>query len=106
MTCSWKDRGNQYIQFVRALYCKLPINGKQLPAFPLEAVPGTESRSQRWEVRVLRLCHHGPQEVLNVFVCVFICHNFCLVDTVLQGYKFINERTRCYKTTFNFDIKT
>ena len=39
-TGSWKGRGNQYIQFVRVLYCKLPTNGKQLPAFPLEAVPG------------------------------------------------------------------
>ena len=27
---------------VRVVYCKLPTNGKQLPAFPLEAVPGTE----------------------------------------------------------------
>ena len=33
---SWKGRGNQYIQFVRVLYCKLPTNGKQLPGFPLE----------------------------------------------------------------------
>ena len=24
------------------LYCKLPTNGKQLPAFPLEAMPGIE----------------------------------------------------------------
>ena len=46
---SWKGRGNQYIQFVRVLYCKLPTNGKQLPAFLLEAVPGTEPRPQRWE---------------------------------------------------------
>ena len=37
-TGSWKSRGNQYIQFVRVLYCKLPTNGKQLPAFPLEAM--------------------------------------------------------------------
>ena len=59
-TGSWKGRGNQYIQFVRVLYCKLPINGKQLPAFPLEAVPGIEPRPQRWEARVLPLCHHGP----------------------------------------------
>ena len=36
---SCKGRGNQYMQFVRVLYCKLPTNGKQLPAFPLEAVP-------------------------------------------------------------------
>ena len=57
---SWKGRGNQYIQFVRVRYCKLPTNGKQLPAFPLEAVPGTEPQSQRWEARVLPLCHRGP----------------------------------------------
>ena len=56
---SWKGRGNQYIQFVRVLYCKLPTNGKQLPAFPLEAVP--VSRPQRWEARVLPLCHRGPR---------------------------------------------
>ena len=35
-TGSWKGRGNQYIQLVKVLYCKLPTNGKQLPAFPLE----------------------------------------------------------------------
>ena len=32
MMGSWKGRGNQYIQFIRVLYCKLPTNGKQLPA--------------------------------------------------------------------------
>ena len=40
-TGSWKGRGNQYIEFVRVLYCKLPTNGKQLPAFPLGAVRGS-----------------------------------------------------------------
>ena len=64
-TGSWKDRGNQYIQFVRVMYCKLPTNGKQLPAFPLEAVPGTESGPQRWEARVLQLCHHGPYFIMS-----------------------------------------
>ena len=34
MTGSWKGRGNQYIQFIRVLYCKLSTNDKQLPAFP------------------------------------------------------------------------
>ena len=29
----WKGRGNQYIEFPRVLYCKLPTNGKQLPSF-------------------------------------------------------------------------
>ena len=61
-TGSWKGRGNQYIQFVRVLYCKLSTNGKQLPAFPLEAVPGIEPQPQRWEARVLPLCHCGPRD--------------------------------------------
>ena len=60
MTGSWKGRGNQYTEFVRVLYFKLPTNAKQLPAFPLEAVPGIEPRPQRWEARVLQLCHRGP----------------------------------------------
>ena len=60
-TGSWKGRGNQYIEFVRDLYCKLPTNGKQLPAFPLEAMMGIEPQPQRWEARVLPLCHRGPR---------------------------------------------
>ena len=63
---SWKGRGNQYIEFVRVLYCKLSTSGKQLPAFPLEAMPGIEHRPQRWEAKVLPLCHHGPQVVKEV----------------------------------------
>ena len=51
-TGSWKGRGNQYIQLVNVLYCKLLTNGKQLPAFPLEVRPGSEPRSQRWEASV------------------------------------------------------
>ena len=62
-TGSWKGRGNQYIQFVRVLYCKLPTNGKQLPAFPLEAVRGSNPRPQRWEARVLPLCHRAPPPI-------------------------------------------
>ena len=41
-TGSWKGRGNQYIEFARVVYCKLPTNGKQLPAFPLKDVTGIE----------------------------------------------------------------
>ena len=59
-TGSWKGRGNQYIEFARVLYCKLPTNGKQLPAFPHKAFTGIEPRPQRWEARVLPLCHRGP----------------------------------------------
>ena len=57
---SWKGRGNQDIQLVKVLYCKLPTNSKLLPAFPLEAMPGTKPRPQRWEARVLPLCHRAP----------------------------------------------
>ena len=60
MMGSWKGRGNQYIQLVKVVYCKLPTNSKQLPAFPLEVGLGTELRSQRWEARELPLCHRGP----------------------------------------------
>ena len=59
-TGSWKGRGNQYIKFARVVYCKLPTNGKQLPAFPLTAMMGIEPRPQRWKARVLPLCHRGP----------------------------------------------
>ena len=62
-TGSWKGRGNQYIQFARVVYCKLPTNGKQLPAFPLKAITGIEPWPQMWEARVLPLCHHGRYEI-------------------------------------------
>ena len=72
MTGSWKGRGNQYIQFIRILYCKLPTNGKQLPAFSLEAVLGTEPRPQRWEVKVLSLCHHEPGNPYEVILVLYL----------------------------------
>ena len=42
---SFMGRGNQYIQLVKVLYCKLLTNGKQLPAFSLEFGPGYKLRS-------------------------------------------------------------
>ena len=59
-TGTWKGRGNQYIQLVKVLHCKLSTNSKRLPAFPLEAMPESKPQPQRWKVRVLPLCHHGP----------------------------------------------
>ena len=53
-TGSFMGRGNQYIQLVKILYCKLWTNGKQLLAFPLEVGLGFELRPQRWEARVLQ----------------------------------------------------
>ena len=77
MTGSWKGRGNQYTQFVRVLYCKLPTNGKQLPAFPLEAMTGIEPRHQRWEVRVLSLCHCGPDDNNQKSVLIWHLPSIC-----------------------------
>ena len=59
-TGSWEGRGNQYIQLVKVLYCKLLTHSEQIPAFSIEVGPGIEPRSQRWETRVLPLCHRGP----------------------------------------------
>ena len=64
-TGSWKGRGNQYIQFIRVLYCKLPTNSKQLPAFPLEAVTGIEPRPQRWEARMLLYVAFNTVQVIS-----------------------------------------
>ena len=58
---SWKGRGNQYIEFARVVYCKLPTNGKQLPAFPLTAMTGIEPRPQRWEARVEEITSEDDQ---------------------------------------------
>ena len=74
-TGSCKGRGNQYIQFARVVYCKLPTNGKQLPALPLKAVTGMEPRPQRWEARVLPLCHRGPLDYLIVLYVKLLCYS-------------------------------
>ena len=66
MTGSWKGRGNQYIQLVRVLYCKLLTNGKQLPAFPLQAVTGIEPRPQRWEAESVITLPPWPLFVIHM----------------------------------------
>ena len=68
-TGSWKGRGNQYIEFARVQYCKLPTDGKQLPAFPLQAMTGIEPRPQRWEARVLPLCHRCTTVAPVIIYC-------------------------------------
>ena len=87
-TGSWNGRGNQYIQFVRVLYCKLLTNDKQLPAFPLEVVPGTEPRSQRWEARVLPLCHRGSY--------IYIC--------MVHSFRDISEKLKVIATNYPWYI--
>ena len=59
MTSSFKATGNQYVQLVMVLHCKLPNISKKLPSFPhiLNHQP------QRWEASVLPLHHCGPRLV-------------------------------------------
>ena len=58
MEVSFVGRGNQYIQLVKVLYCKLSTIGKQQPTFPHRDL-GWNHRPQRWVSGVLSLHHHG-----------------------------------------------
>ena len=93
-------RGNQYIQFTRVLYCKLPTNGKQLPAFPLEAMTGIETRPQRSHIDIKFICvscmliGHVPQSLSSSRNCVIapclLCELYLqlallLIHILLQG---------------------
>ena len=49
MTDSFIGSEKQYIQLAKVLFCKLPANGKQLPAFSLEVRPGFKLQSQQWD---------------------------------------------------------
>ena len=56
-TGSFVGRGDQYIQLIKVLYCKLPAIGKQLPTVP-HKVWGLNCRPERWR----QVCHHrGPR---------------------------------------------
>ena len=84
-TGSWKGRGNQYIEFARVLYCKLPTNGKQLPVFPHKALTGIKPRPQRWEARVLPLPYK-------------IAHKPCLQSFQFKViHRIINRIDKLYK---------
>ena len=87
---------NQYIWLVKVLYSKLPTNGKQLPAFPLEFEPGFKLGSQRWEATVLPLCQSGALQTLEVnlndcigglsglVVCKFAINQYDLTSMVID----------------------
>ena len=85
---SCMGRANQYIQLVRVLYCKLPTNGKQLSAFPLEVRPGIELRFQRWEARVLPFCHCAPPPPQAIFLNVSYCEKLEKTPLTVNIHKF------------------
>ena len=79
-TGSWKGRGNQYIEFIRVLYCKLPTNGKQLPAFPLEAMLEMRCESNH-SIIVIFPVHHTCI-CFNSLIVYFInrSEKYCISD--------------------------
>ena len=62
MMSSFVGRGNQFIQLVKVLYCKLLTNGKKLQTFP-HMVQGLDCRPQSWETRVL-VCRFNKYLIL------------------------------------------
>ena len=50
-TGSFMGKENQYIQWVKGLYCKMLTIGKQLPTFP-HRILGLNHSPQRWEASV------------------------------------------------------
>ena len=102
-TGSWKGRGNQYIQFVRVLYCKLPTNGKQLPAFPLEAVPGTEPWPQRWEASVTTLPPWPPVKFDKKVTNEYIVPSLVSITLIYYvAYLFSTDGSRMRNFHFNY----
>ena len=72
---SFVGRGNQFIQLVKVLHCKLLTNGKKLPTFP-HMVQGLERRPQRWKTRVL-ICRGNKYLILfELFVPLNLKSNY------------------------------
>ena len=59
---SFMGRGNQCIQLVKVLFCKLSTIGKKLPSFP-HMGSALNHRPQRWEASVLPL-PRPPSELI------------------------------------------
>ena len=78
MQGSWIGRGNQYIYSLSrysTVNFQAMASNDQLS--PLEVVLGTEPRLQRWEARVLPLCHRDP--VLKVVSLSHVSFSVCAV---------------------------
>ena len=84
-TGSWKGRGNQYIEFARVVYRKLPTNGKQLPAFPLEPVRGSNPglRGGRRE------CYHSATVAP---ACFWMLYAYSYLTSTINPF-FIKQNT-------------
>ena len=103
MMGSLVGRRNQYIQLVKALYCKLSTISKQLPDFPYK-VPGLNCRPQRWEVGELPLHHRGSITEIYGLLQLFSIYTFYL--TVLFPLKATVQLIVYYFITFSLPINT
>ena len=52
-----KGGGNQYIQLVKALYCKMLTNGKEVPALPVEVEHSHFYNNQKKEQNRIAVFH-------------------------------------------------
>ena len=83
MTGDFVGRGNQYIQFIKVLYCKLPTIGKQLQTFP-HKIWGLNRQPQRWKVSVLSLRHRGP--ILHIKLSIVCTVKKCSLFILFQKF--------------------
>ena len=53
------------MEFARVVYCKLPTNGKQLPAFPLKAMTGIEPPTSEVELNINKVNNLKSKDITS-----------------------------------------
>ena len=87
MAGSFMGRGNQYIQLVKVLYCKLLTISKKLPSFQ-HRVQGLNCRRQRWETSVIPL--HSTNTVKTTNLSLYFCTGS--ITTILNAKEVKHQR--------------
>ena len=100
MMGSFMGRGNQYIQLVKVLYCKL--QGDQ---WHVTTRSGRESNSnlQRWEARELLLCHRPPVVFITLFHNVLNSYKSILVHFIFV-FAFIESSDELFNIMLNINV--
>ena len=93
---SWKGRGNQYIQFVSIVYCKLLTNGKQLPASHLRPCGDRTPASEVGGESVKTLPPWPLQEFLKTIKVIYM-NQFVSVLSRLACVFHIADEVSAYK---------
>ena len=96
---SFVGRGNQYIQFVKLLYCNLSTINTQLPTFP-HKVRGLNHSPQRWEASVLPLHHRAICIQVSVSVNLQIVIHIVREDVITN----LSHHSKYCSLLYVFDI--